>query len=105
MISFFFSSRRRHTRSYGDWSSDVCSSDLRRTAGLPGSRPGSRKPCSSTPPADPPISTIRWVGVGLATPPVALRSYRRNLTKNHTFFLDRTFTVTLTCPFKWYEVG
>src|SRR5207248_6467759 len=28
--AFFFSSRRRHTRSYGDWSSDVCSSDLRR---------------------------------------------------------------------------
>src|SRR6266705_5902786 len=27
---FFFSSRRRYTRSYGDWSSDVCSSDLRR---------------------------------------------------------------------------
>src|SRR5207248_6517422 len=26
----FFSSRRRHTRSYGDWSSDVCSSDLKR---------------------------------------------------------------------------
>src|SRR5574340_1628789 len=26
--SFFFSSRRRHTRSFGDWSSDVCSSDL-----------------------------------------------------------------------------
>src|SRR6266516_5365654 len=25
---FFFSSRRWHTRSYGDWSSDVCSSDL-----------------------------------------------------------------------------
>src|SRR5437867_11021180 len=25
---FFFSGRRRHTRSYGDWSSDVCSSDL-----------------------------------------------------------------------------
>src|SRR5207248_7406904 len=25
---FFFSSRRRHRRSYGDWSSDVCSSDL-----------------------------------------------------------------------------
>src|SRR5207248_3868749 len=28
---FFFSSRRRHTRSYGDWSSDVCSSDLHET--------------------------------------------------------------------------
>src|SRR6266705_4574536 len=28
MCVFVFSSRRRHTRSYGDWSSDVCSSDL-----------------------------------------------------------------------------
>src|SRR6266516_5569874 len=28
MVFFFFSSRRRHTISYGDWSSDVCSSDL-----------------------------------------------------------------------------
>src|SRR5256885_6666386 len=27
---FFFSSRRRHTRLQGDWSSDVCSSDLIR---------------------------------------------------------------------------
>src|SRR5699024_11495605 len=27
---FFFSSRRRHTRSKRDWSSDVCSSDLLR---------------------------------------------------------------------------
>src|SRR5437879_8613343 len=27
---FFFSSRRRHTRYIGDWSSDVCSSDLVR---------------------------------------------------------------------------
>src|SRR5947209_20288834 len=27
---FFFSSRRRHTRYWRDWSSDVCSSDLRR---------------------------------------------------------------------------
>src|SRR6266496_2822309 len=29
MSFFFFSSRRRHTRSLRDWSSDVCSSDLR----------------------------------------------------------------------------
>src|SRR2546428_1522368 len=29
MLIFFFSSRRRHTRSDRDWSSDVCSSDLR----------------------------------------------------------------------------
>src|SRR5207248_5281874 len=30
----FFSSRRRHRRSYGDWSSDVCSSDLWNTVEL-----------------------------------------------------------------------
>src|SRR5438445_7878188 len=28
MLSFFFSSRRGHTRYWRDWSSDVCSSDL-----------------------------------------------------------------------------
>src|SRR5699024_11761655 len=31
IISFFFSSRRWHTRSKRDWSSDVCSSDLLET--------------------------------------------------------------------------
>src|SRR5437016_12541121 len=31
--SFFFSSRRRHTRLVSDWSSDVCSSDLFVAAG------------------------------------------------------------------------
>src|SRR5690349_23123584 len=33
MFCFFFSSRRRHTRSLRDWSSDVCSSDLQATGG------------------------------------------------------------------------
>ena len=32
---FFFSSRRRHTRLQGDWSSDVCSSDLQRARDEP----------------------------------------------------------------------
>src|SRR5260221_8938898 len=31
ILFFFFSSRRRHTRSLCDWSSDVCSSDLSTT--------------------------------------------------------------------------
>src|SRR6266496_5909579 len=31
---FFFSSRRRHTRSLRDWSSDVCSSDLVKAPGF-----------------------------------------------------------------------
>src|SRR6266496_3907400 len=38
MVCFFFSSRRRHTRSLRDWSSDVCSSDLR-----PGQRQSTRR--------------------------------------------------------------
>src|SRR3712207_19220 len=33
-IFFFFSSRRRHTRYWRDWSSDVCSSDLDGVGGL-----------------------------------------------------------------------
>src|SRR5699024_11778541 len=35
-IFFFFSSRRRHTRSKRDWSSDVCSSDLTPTVATVG---------------------------------------------------------------------
>src|SRR5436190_6045412 len=35
-LFFFFSSRRRHTRSLCDWSSDVCSSDLAAGAQGPG---------------------------------------------------------------------
>src|SRR3712207_7756183 len=33
---FFFSSRRRHTRYWRDWSSDVCSSDLEALAAVDG---------------------------------------------------------------------
>src|SRR2546426_3410502 len=44
LVFFFFSSRRRHTRLQGDWSSDVCSSDLE-------SPPfeGDRRPLETTP--------------------------------------------------------
>src|SRR5207248_4317646 len=37
---FFFSGRARHTTSYGDWSSDVCSSDLRGPPRAAVPRPG-----------------------------------------------------------------
>src|SRR6266699_2332721 len=37
-VFFFFSSRRRHTRCGRDWSSDVCSSDLRVAAALDSAR-------------------------------------------------------------------
>src|SRR3989475_10583710 len=38
-LFFFFSSRRRHTRFDCDWSSDVCSSDLRRGPKKAAARP------------------------------------------------------------------
>src|SRR5256885_7716927 len=46
-LFFFFSSRRRHTRLQGDWSSDVCSSDLNgatRTSERHAHRPRSGSP-------------------------------------------------------------
>src|SRR2546426_2856419 len=48
---FFFSSRRRHTRLQGDWSSDVCSSDLAsrcETVSRNGCRIPAPAPCAST---------------------------------------------------------
>src|SRR3712207_9533896 len=39
MDFFFFSSRRRHTRYWRDWSSDVCSSDLGTAEERPPRRP------------------------------------------------------------------
>src|SRR5699024_11785043 len=36
ILSLFYASRRRHTRSKRDWSSDVCSSDLMRESVLIG---------------------------------------------------------------------
>src|SRR6266705_3872231 len=53
----FFSSRRRHTISYGDWSSDVCSSDLAAPAiprapawgGTAGSRSMRESSCDGDP--------------------------------------------------------
>src|SRR3712207_2706764 len=46
---FFFSSRRRHTRYWRDWSSDVCSSDLRRALHVrhPDPRAGRRRPADT----------------------------------------------------------
>src|SRR6266705_1013309 len=64
----FFSSRRRHTRSYGDWSSDVCSSDLLLAAGGP-EQAGGR--CRAACPPRPP--TVPW--------PAAWRSEERRVGK------------------------
>src|SRR5574337_1962894 len=49
VFGFFFSSRRRHTRLSGDWSSDVCSSDLDPyTTCAPASRAGASPAAGTT---------------------------------------------------------
>src|SRR5256885_7517893 len=46
-LFFFFSSRRRHTRLQGDWSSDVCSSDLpKKSVALSGVTAGNTALCT-----------------------------------------------------------
>src|SRR5437868_15338370 len=76
---FFFSSRRRHTRSKRDWSSDVCSSDL---AAAPGESALCGYKCSAAPlrpasicPSYGPEST------GWRAPPPAWRSEERRVGK------------------------
>src|SRR5438067_8693723 len=58
--SFFFSSRRRHTRSKRDWSSDVCSSDLF-------SLPDGRVEVEVDADADHVVITVRDDGIGIAS--------------------------------------
>src|SRR5438067_13359281 len=82
---FFFSSRRRHTRSKRDWSSDVCSSDL---IGVDANEPFPvicpAAPCPTTYPATFPI--------GIAGTPVPPGTYfipppqpKPNTTLNNTW--------------------
>src|SRR2546426_397604 len=56
---FFFSSRRRHTRLQGDWSSDVCSSDLRASWTPPCFISSSTPRCTSAPRGDSPGPSLR----------------------------------------------
>src|SRR2546430_11445529 len=95
LLVFFFSSRRRHTRFDCDWSSDVCSSDLRpgstgRAAGFlgialvagcasGGTRTATAGSPTPVPPAAPPLAavaqdTTREGGLGSQYP----SSYRRH---------------------------
>src|SRR5207245_4517767 len=54
----FFSSRRRHTRCYRDWSSDVCSSDLLGLYAL--QRRGLLEPRGLTPSPPPAGPFLMW---------------------------------------------
>src|SRR5438132_7804491 len=73
VLVFFFSSRRRHTRSLCDWSSDVCSSDL-HFLGNPRCR---REQNGAT--------TFPGTTVFLATarPCVAVRATKKEISEDH----------------------
>src|SRR5205807_2891183 len=107
---FFFSSRRRHTRLQGDWSSDVCSSDLpsslpsrhgrdavRRGSLRPRSRqsaPGPTRPRARgarlRAPGGDPCGRRRAPPRGLAGKPRAARRARSALPDAHPFRAQRT---------------
>src|SRR6266513_4418348 len=67
MYFFFFSSRRRHTRSKRDWSSDVCSSDLDEELALGFCLTEGLAPRSAAPPADLAANTIEVFADGMPT--------------------------------------
>src|SRR5437762_7766023 len=70
-VVFFFSSRRRHTRYIGDWSSDVCSSDLRRDQRRPPIATTATGVVRSTPLLRP--RTVRSALGPSGTPPRSMR--------------------------------
>src|SRR5256885_3284762 len=68
-VVFFFSSRRRHTRLQGDWSSDVCSSDLAALLAREGGteqRWAAYHPGSGSPGKNWPVDHFATVAAGLA---------------------------------------
>src|SRR3712207_7505081 len=80
-VFFFFSSRRRHTRYWRDWSSDVCSSDLVGQSPLLGPRAPLRRLVE----ADEPMSLVLYgpPGTGKTTLAhvISLRSEERRVGK------------------------
>src|SRR3712207_8095868 len=73
---FFCTSRRPHTRYWRDWSSDVCTSDLRRTPCRPGQR---RKPRLIAPVTEGPdpirIGALRAYPTGTMTAPPVVAEF------------------------------
>src|SRR5699024_11884387 len=67
-IFFFFSSRRRHTRSKRDWSSDVCSSDLPCIEKTAASRSTARVRAGLPPPAPADQITASWPEISSVKP-------------------------------------
>src|SRR3989454_624765 len=73
---FFFSSRRRHTRLQGDWSSDVCSSDLLRARRPRRARRAPRPRVSADPHDGPRARSLAHADADRASP-CAARAHAR----------------------------
>src|SRR3712207_9086512 len=72
-MCFFFSSRRRHTRYWRDWSSDVCSSDLLGGDVLPVAAAAAPGPAVRAGPRHPVGRGLEHLdGVGAAEPGLAV---------------------------------
>src|SRR3712207_8799048 len=77
---FFFSSRRRHTRYWRDWSSDVCSSDLQKSSLLASAEPLSAA-LLSVMWLQVPFTAMDWLGSILIVSTIFLRSEERRVGK------------------------
>src|SRR2546429_5603964 len=82
VLFFFFQSRGRHTSCSGDWSSDVCSSDLSVGTTL--------EPPKSLPPSN---SSAKWMAMRWKSPPLSfsdpwakptIHLYRCKRSEEHT---------------------
>src|SRR2546426_2326117 len=80
---FFFSSRRRHTRLQGDWSSDVCSSDLLAVGRCPATEKARRVLSVSAIPTTPGASVASALGseAAIGRRLIASRSEERRVGK------------------------
>src|SRR5438034_1861463 len=105
-VVFFFSSRRRHTISLCDWSSDVCSSDLLPTACQPMSAPDtfvflswprSVPPCNSTPTSPTTKSRI------IVPPKISLATDPQAPTLEHRFHRSEERRVGKECRPRWTQ--
>src|SRR5687768_18112907 len=93
---FFFSSRRRHTRCSRDWSSDVCSSDLKYTAATPSS---SRYPMirAASSKVNLRLTWRRYVEVGIIT----CRPYAADLSASQRAIRSEERRVGKECRSRW----
>src|SRR3712207_8485615 len=91
-LFFFFSSRRRHTRYWRDWSSDVCSSDLGYDYALPGGHDGDpRRPSWA--------AQDKWLGAALRSKNIADRELQTSII--HLLIRSEERRVGKECRSRW----